>query len=170
MSKKLSFQKCKDLILGTALLVFGIAYTIMAHNLKTRPKLVPSYANSKIVPTLLGILLIILSCALIWQGIRKLNHSDERAVQKMSKVDLLSVILTFAIMVLYIIILPYLGFILSTIIYLFAQITILSPTEKRNLLLFAIIAVVFTAIAFVAFRIGLTQLLPRGPIEALLGF
>lgn len=170
MSKKLSFQKCKDLILGTALLVFGIAYTIMARNLKTRPKLVPSYANSKIVPTLLGILLIILSCALIWQGIRKLNHSDKNAVQKMSKVDLLSVILTFAIMVLYIIILPYLGFILSTIIYLFAQITILAPTEKRNLLLFAIIAVVFTAIAFVAFRIGLTQLLPRGPIEALLGF
>ena len=37
-------------------------------------------------------------------------------------------------------------------------------------LLFAIVAVVFTIIAFVAFRIGLTQMLPRGPIEALIGY
>jgi len=30
--------------------------------------------------------------------------------------------------------------------------------------------VVFTIIAFIAFRIGLSQLLPRGPIEALIGY
>ena len=81
-----------------------------------------------------------------------------------------SILLTFAAMILYIILLPILGFMLSTMIYLFGQITILAPKEKRNYLLFAIIAVVFTIIAFVAFRIGLTQMLPRGPLEALIGY
>ena len=42
--------------------------------------------------------------------------------------------------------------------------------EKRNLPLFAVIAVGFTALVFVAFRVGLSQMLPRGSIESLLGF
>ncbi|MBQ8081898.1 MAG: tripartite tricarboxylate transporter TctB family protein [Clostridia bacterium] len=166
----MSFKKCKDLILGVVMLALSVAYTVYARQIKTRPKLTPSYASAQIIPTLLGVLLAILSLCLIFQGVRKLRTAGEAGGQKMSRVDLLSVTLTFAAMVLYIVLLPNLGFILSTIIFLFLQITILAPTEKRNLLLFAVIAVVFTAIAFVAFRIGLSQLLPRGPIEALLGF
>ena len=166
----MSFKKCRDLVLGVVMLALSVAYTVYARQIKTRPKLTPSYASAQIIPTLLGVLLAILSLCLIFQGVRKLRTAGEAGGQKMSRVDLLSVTLTFAAMVLYIVLLPNLGFILSTIIFLFLQITILAPTEKRNLLLFAVIAVVFTAIAFVAFRIGLSQLLPRGPIEALLGF
>ena len=166
----MSFKKCKDLILGVVMLALSVAYTVYARQIKTRPKLTPSYASAQIIPTLLGVLLAILSLCLIFQGVRKLRTAGEAGGQKMSRVDLLSVTLTFAAMVLYIVLLPNLGFILSTIIFLFLQITILAPTEKRNLLLFAVIAVVFTALVFVAFRIGLSQLLPRGPIEALLGF
>ena len=58
----------------------------------------------------------------------------------------------------------------STVLYLFVQMLVLAPKEKRNYLLFALTAVVFTAIVFVAFRIGFQQLLPRGIIESLLGF
>lgn len=169
-SKKLNFKKCKDLILGVFLLALGIFYTVYAQQIKTRPKLTPSYAGARVFPTLLSILLIILSVCMILQSIRRLKADDTEETQKMSKVDLFSILLTFAAMVVYIIILPYLGFMISTVIFLFAQITILAPKEKRNYLLFAIVAVVFTIIAFVAFRIGLSQLLPRGPIEALIGY
>ena len=169
-SKKLSFRKCRDLILGVFLLALGIFYTVYAQQIKTRPKLTPSYAGARVFPTLLGILLIILSVCMILQSIRKLKTDNPEEAQKMSKVDLFSILLTFAAMVIYIIILPYLGFMISTVIFLFAQITILAPKEKRNYLLFAIVAVVFTIIAFIAFRIGLSQLLPRGPIEALIGY
>ncbi|MBQ8081997.1 MAG: tripartite tricarboxylate transporter TctB family protein [Clostridia bacterium] len=166
----MSFKKCRDLVLGVVMLALSVAYTVYARQIKTRPKLTPSYASARIIPTLLGVVLGVLSILLILQGIRKLRAAGEVQGEKMSRVDLLSVTLTFAAMVLYIVLLPNLGFILSTIIFLFLQITILAPTEKRNLLLFAVIAVVFTALVFVAFRIGLSQLLPRGPIEALLGF
>jgi putative tricarboxylic transport membrane protein len=82
----------------------------------------------------------------------------------------MAVVFTFAVIIGYVIVMPTLGFILSTIIYLILQMIILSPKEKRNYVLFAIVAVVFTALVFVAFRVGLQQLLPRGPIESLLGF
>ena len=174
MFKKLTFKRCRDLILGVVLLALGIAYTVMAQNIKQGNKLVQrnvgTYAHARIVPTLLGVLLIILAIVMIIQGFLKLRKQDSEPAKKMSKVDMLSILLTFAAMILYIIILLELGFILSTMLYLFFQITILAPKEKRNYLLFAIVAVVFTALAFVAFRIGLTQMLPRGPIEALLGF
>ncbi|MBQ1492573.1 MAG: tripartite tricarboxylate transporter TctB family protein [Blautia sp.] len=171
-SKKLTFKRCRDLILGILMLILGVSYTIFAQQIKTRPKITPSYSSARIFPTLLGILLIILSVLLIIQGIRALKKEEaqEEASAKMSKVDLASIVLTFACMILYIVLLPLIGFILSTVIYLFLQITILAPKEKRNILLFAIIAIVFTAIAFVAFRIGLSQMLPRGPIESMLGY
>mgnify|MGYP002860758876 CR=1 FL=1 len=169
--KNLRFQKSKDLILGCVTLILSAAYLIMALQIKTRPKMVPSYANSRIIPILLGIVLLVLSVLLILQGIRKLNQPDGGApAEKMSKVDLLSVTLTFAVMLLYVVLLPNLGFILATIIYLFLQFIVLAPKEKRNLPLFALIAVGFTVLVFVAFRIGLTQMLPRGPIEALIGY
>ena len=173
-SKKFTFKRCRDFILGILLLTLGIAYTVMAQQIKQGNKLIQrnvgNYAHARIVPTLLGILLIILSVILIIQGARKMKQEDNEPGKQMSKVDMISIVLTFAAMILYIIILPELGFMLSTMIYLFVQFIILAPQNKRNYLVFAIVAVVFTIIAFVAFRIGLTQMLPRGPLEALIGY
>ncbi len=174
MSKKLTFKRCRDLILGILLLALGIFYTASAQSIRQGNKLIQrnvgTFAHARIIPTLLGILLIALAVVLIIQGFLRLKKEDTETGKKMSKVDMISIALTFAAMILYIILLPILGFMLSTMIYLFGQITILAPKDKRNYLLFAIVAVVFTIIAFVAFRIGLTQMLPRGPLEALIGY
>lgn len=48
-------------------------------------------------------------------------------------------------------------------IYLFFQMLILAPDSKRNYALFAIVAVTFTAFAFLAFRVGLQQMLLHIP-------
>ena len=167
----MSFKKCKDLILGIVMLLFSGFYLYNAQEIKTRPKLTPSYASARIMPILLGILLAILSVICIIQGIRQMKApaKTEETGKKLERGDLMAVVFTFAVIIGYIIIMPYLGFILSTIIYLFLQMLILSPKEKRNIPVFALVTVVFTAIVFVAFRIGLQQLLPRGIIESLLG-
>ena len=166
------FKKYRDLGFGVAALLFSIFYLINAAQIKTRPKLTPSYASAKIMPILLGVLLAILSIFCIVQGIRRLKAPDskEENGKKLDRGDMMAVVFTFAVIIGYILIMPILGFILSTVIYLFLQMLILAPAEKRNYVLFAIVAVVFTAIVFVAFRIGLQQLLPRGVIESLLGF
>ena len=166
----MSFKKCKDLILGVVMLAFSGFYLFFAQQIKTRPKLTPGYASAKIMPTLLGVLLAILSVFCIVQGIRKMKAADEAQAKKLDRGDLMAVVFTFAVIIGYILVMPILGFILSTVIYLILQMLILAPAEKRNYLLFTIVAVVFTALVFVAFRIGLQQLLPRGIIENLLGF
>ncbi|MBQ9197166.1 MAG: tripartite tricarboxylate transporter TctB family protein [Clostridia bacterium] len=165
------FKKYRDLGFGAAALLFSGFYLINAAQIKTRPKLTPGYASARIMPILLGVLLAILSVLCIIQSLRKMKTAAaEEPQSKTSKGDLMAVLLTFIVIIGYVIIMPILGFILSTVIYLFLQMLILAPAEKRNYALFAIVAVVFTALVFVAFRIGLQQLLPRGVIEGLLGF
>lgn len=168
----MSFKKSKDLILGVVLLAFSGFYYYYATQIKTRPKLTPSYSSAQIVPELLGILLAILSVILIVKAVRGLREkNDDVGEKKTDRGDLAAVVLTFAIIVAYTLLLSSgLGFCLSTMIYLFLQMLILSPKDKRNYLMFAIVAVVFTMLVFIAFRVGLQQLLPRGPIESLLGY
>ena len=166
----MSFKKCKDLILGVVMLLFSGFYLYYAQQIKTRPKLTPAYASAQIMPKLLGMLLAILSVLCIIQGIKKVRPADEGEKKKADKGDIMAVTLTFSVIIGYTLILPTLGFCLSTVIYLFLQMNVLAPKEKRNYVLFAIVAVVFTAFVFVAFRVGLQQLLPRGIIESLIGF
>ena len=169
----MSFKKFKDLILGVVMLLFSGFYLYFAQQIKTRPKLTPSYASAQIVPVLLGTLLAALSVIMIVQSVLKLRKggmaSDEDTPAS-DKSGMISVALTFAVMIGYTLVLPVLGFCLSTFVYLILQILILAPKEKRNIKLFVLISVVFTAVVFVVFRIGLQQLLPRGIIESLLGF
>lgn len=168
----MSLKKCKDLILGVVMLLFSGFYLISAQFIKTRPKLTPSYASAQVVPMLLGVLLAIMSVLCIRQGIAKMKaaSAEDGQDKPTDKGDLTAVALTFAVMIGYTLILAELGFCLSTVIYLVLQFLVLAPKEKRNVPLFILIAVVFTAFVFVAFRIGLQMLLPRGIIESLIGF
>ena len=164
------FKKYRNLIFGIASMGLSVFYLVFSTQIKTKPKLTPSYASDRIMPTILGILLAILSVILIIQGVRQLKAEDEGDARKLDRADTLAVILTFAVIIGYIALMQPLGFCLSTVIYLFLQMLVLAPPDKRNYLLFAIVAVAFTAIVFVAFRVGLQQLLPRGVIESLIGF
>lgn len=171
----MSFKKYRDIILGAVMLVFSGFYLSVAANIKTRPKLTPSYASAKIVPILLGVALAILSVICIIEGIYKMKKfgttmTNVKPDQKQIMSDTFAVIATFALMIVYAMALPEMGFCLSTMVYLFLQISLLAPKAKRNMKLYAIIAVVFTMVIFFVFRFGLSMLLPRGVIEALLGF
>ena len=171
----MSFKKYRDIILGVAMLLFSGFYLTVARGIKTRPKLTPAYASAQVVPTLLGVLLAILSVICIIEGVYKMKKygttmTNVKAGAAQVKGDTFAVISTFALMIVYALALPVVGFSLSTMVYLFLQISLLAPAKKRNLKLYAIIAVVFTMIVFFIFRLGLSMLLPRGVIEALLGF
>ena len=161
------FRKCRDLIMGAVMLALSAFYLLFTQQIKTRPKLTPPYAGARVIPNLLGVILAVLSVILIVQGWRKLK-APVQAEEKGA--DVLAVAETFAVIIGYTVLLQPAGFILSTVIYLFAQMMVLAPADKRNPVLFIIVSVAFTAFVFVAFRIGLQQLLPRGIIESLLGF
>ena len=171
----MSFKKYRDIILGVAMLAFSGFYLSVAQNIKTRPKLTPSYASAKMVPILLGVLLAILSVICIIEGVYKMKKygttmTNAKAGASQAAGDAFAVIATFALMIVYALALPTVGFCLSTMVYLFLQISLLAPAKKRNMKMYAIVAVVFTMFVYFTFRVGLSMLLPRGVIEALLGF
>lgn len=74
-------------------------------------------------------------------------------------------ILTVAAMCLYAALFEPLGFIISTVLYLFAQITLLSTERNRNLPLFAGIAVVATLVVYGVFVYLIGMPLPTGPLD-----
>ena len=169
----MSFKKWKDLILSILMMLLSAFYLYYAERIKTRPKMTPAYSGARIVPVLLGILLAALSVVLVIQAVKKLralHPNGGEADKKMQRDDLVSVTLTIAVIIAYTVLLRPLGFCLSTVLYLFVQMIVLAPRAKRNYLLFALVSVLFTALVFIAFRMGLQQMLPRGIIEALLGF
>ena len=169
----MSFKKYRDIILGVLMLAFSGFYLTVADGIKTRPKLTPAYASAQIVPKLLGVLLAVLAVLCIIEGVYKMKKygtTMTNAKKGEGKGDAFAVIATFALMITYALVLPTVGFCLSTMVYLFLQISLLAPAAKRNTKLFAIVAVAFTMFVFFAFRVGLQMLLPRGVIEALLGF
>ena len=157
-----SFRKYRDVILGCVMLAFGTFYLVTAQSIKTRPKLVSHLANARFVPTILGSLLIFLSILVLIKAIRYVKHYDPAAEKDAPKDDTRTVVLTFALILLYVMGMDPLGFIISSILYLFLQMMVLAPTEKRKPLVFAIVAVVFTLILYFAFRFGLDLILPAG--------
>lgn len=166
----MSFKRYRDLILGVVMLLLSGFYLYFATQIKTRPKLTPAYASAQVVPILLGILLAVLAVLCIIQGIRRAKQLEGHVAEKVDKDGLITVTLTFAVIIGYIFVMRPAGFILSTVAYLFLQMVILAPRDKRNYLLFAIVAVVFAVGVYFIFRAGLQQLLPRGFFEDLLGF
>ena len=75
------------------------------------------------------------------------------------------VLATIAAFTVYVFVIEPAGFLLSSIVYLFAQITILAPKEKRGIkgiILFAVIAVVVCVAVYFIFRFGLNVMLPAG--------
>ncbi len=166
------FKKWKNLGLGVFLLAFSGFYIYNASQIKINAMIMgdhASYANGRIVPYLLGGLMVILSLALILQSVAQLKKGDD-GKKSDEKNDVTTVLLTFIIIIAYIALLPTLGFILGTMLFLLAQIFVLAPLETRvkSLWIYALVAVVFTVLIYVAFNIGLKQPLPRGIIENLL--
>jgi len=74
-----------------------------------------------------------------------------------------TVLITVGLILVYVVLLKPLGFIISSSLYLFAQILVLVPVRiKKNYLLYALVAVITSAIIYVSFRFGLDLMLPAG--------
>lgn len=156
------FKKYRDVILGVAMLLFGCFYLYSVTLIKVRRA--NNFANSRFMPIVLGCLMVILSVIILIQGIKRAKAFDA-SKQEVEVSDNLAITLTFALIVGYIAILKPVGFLISSIAYLFLQMMVLSPKEKRKPIVFIIVSVAFTVIVYFAFRYGLDLLLPMGILE-----
>ena len=142
-------NKQRDYACSVLFLIFGIFMFIQSLSIHSMmDKDVGSGFVPKIVISAIKLLLTFLS-----------KKSEEA---KKSDEDIMGGLLTIVLLAIYVVLFKPLGFILSTFIYLFFQITLLSTEKNRNLILFGIISVVAPVVIYALFVYVIKMPLPTG--------
>ena len=148
----------KDIVSGAVLLVLAIAMLSTSLQIK---KVTPIGVSSGFVPALVAMLLAAISLIIIFNGYRALQ-TDSAKRDRLLPSQLGTVLGTFFAIGIYVFCLGAVGFLVSTFVYLVAQIGILSPPRERHWLKFAAISGVVTAVVYYVFLEVFDLLLPVG--------
>ena len=144
-------KKYGDIIVSCVFGALGIALIIGARML---PKSKVMEIGPDFMPTVIGGLILFLSVILLVQSVRAMKKQGVAEVEK-DDADYKRVILSLILSLLYVNLLQGIGFIICTLVYLFCQIFVLAPDEKRtkkDLILYLVIDVVFTILVYFLFR------------------
>jgi len=175
-------KKYGDMIASAVLLVFAGVYYSATFELNLKNK-----AGNALVPRITAYILA--ACALFILGQAVIKHLKERKDRSPSvpdipleenpveacledgaavaavKSDYRKVVLTLLFIIVYAVIFPLLGFLVSTPVYLCGQIFLLMPAEKRKKFWVPIIlSVVFTVVIYLIFTRAFLLVLPTGTI------
>ena len=161
----LSKEHKQNLLTGGILLIFGIwmfVQTFLFGNVGRGGDPGPG-----LVPRIVSVLVILLSALLLLTtvvGVLRASRSDKTEDEtKKIAADSKSIVLTFALFVFYMFTVGPLGYVLSSIIYLFFQILVLTDKpSRRQCIIFAAIAVVVPLLVNHVFVNIFNLMLPRG--------
>ncbi|WP_100399565.1 tripartite tricarboxylate transporter TctB family protein [Bacillus sp. FJAT-44742] len=176
--------KTKDFIAAVVLLAFSIVMYSATFNLG---RLTVSQIGAEFAPRLVAIGIFILSIILLIQTIKDWRialKKDEQAVSEEGKLaeeeaqeDIAEDItespvsnaeryknlgMTVGLIALYFWLMPIIGFLISTAVYLFVQFGLLAQRKYWNIPLFIILSIVVSTSIYYTFRLGFEVMLPRG--------
>ena len=159
-----------DIIPGTGIFIFSIWYLLNIPGIPTFTGLGATPLTNHFVPYLWGGAMLVLSLWLIVRGMkkRKAYKAEGGVTQKNSMIAALvekrEVVVSFVALGLYVGLMGPIGFVPTTILYVFVQILVLTPGEhrKKNVLPAAITAIITGCLLFYIFRYMLNVLLPIG--------
>lgn len=152
-------NRYKDMISGTFLLLVAVMLYAATFNIRT---FMETAYGATFVPRLIAIVIAVLSLILVIQGIKKAKQSGGEAVAESVPKSGKHVMITFGLIIGYILVLNKLGFILSTAVYSTLQMYVLSDFNRRRILLFAIISASASVILYLVFKKLLYVMLPSG--------
>ena len=159
----LFFRKYGDIVTGIFYTILGGTVIYLAQQL---PKSRVMKIGPDFMPMVLGVIILILALMLLVSSIRNFRKNAAKAeAAGPDTSDYKRVLASLVLVVIYVNILAPVGFIVSTLGYLFLQITVLAPNDKRkgkDIMMYAIIDVVFVFIVFFLFRYGFKIVLPAG--------
>lgn len=152
------------MIVGIFFAALGIALIAGAGAL---PKSKVMEIGPDFMPRLVGIIILVLALLLLFwtvKGLKKHVGEVETSGYK-DTADYKRVLFSLVASIVYVNVLSPIGFIISTLVYLFAQITILAPDAhrtKKDLIQYLVIDVIFTFVVYFLFRYGFKIVLPAG--------
>lgn len=152
-------DKTRDTVCSLLFLSFGIF--IFFHSLEIVPKMEKDLGSGYMPKIIAGSIVALSILKLILTLSKKINEKE-----KTENSDTLGGLLTIILLAVYALCFNIIGFILSTVIYLFFQILILSDEKNRKIPLFIIIAVVVPVVIYILFVHIIKSPLPMG----ILGF
>jgi putative tricarboxylic transport membrane protein len=161
-------KKYGDLLSGVFLLILSIALFIGSFGVK---RLTISSIGSGFVPQVVAVLLAIVSAVIIWHGIVdvrkktptvKSKKKTQCAPEDAEKLHLKGLLFTLGLITVYIAALAPVGFLISTAVYLFLQITVLATKEQRKYPLFIIISILTSTSVYFIFIKVFHLMLPAG--------
>lgn len=162
-------SQLKDRVTGIALSVFSILYLYFSKDIKVFKGSGATPLTSAFMPRFWGLCLLFLSVLLILRSLRKRTRADEKepvSVHVPAPTSFFTkhyeVVLTFVLIGLYVAMLVPIGFTLSSIIYIFAQILVLTPPGMRNWKFALVVGTVAALTADLLFVRLLGVLLPHG--------
>ena len=159
----LFFRKYGDIVTGIFYAVLGGVVIFLSQQL---PKSKVMKIGPDFMPMLIGIVILILALILLVTSIKNFKANSEKAASMPADTsDYKRVLASLILVVIYVNILAPVGFIVSTLGYLFLQIVVLAPNDRRtlkHLTSYAILDIVFVFIVFFLFRYGFKIVLPAG--------
>jgi putative tricarboxylic transport membrane protein len=162
-----------DIIPGIVIALFSIGYLALIPSIQTFTGLGSTPLTNHFVPYLWGGSLLVLSLWIIARGFRRRKKylAEGGSIKKTSLKDALlerrEVVASFAALTLYVGLMDLVGFVIMTVLYVFAQILILTPRENwgKTYVPAAITAAVSGGLLFYVFRYLLNVLLPVGILK-----
>ena len=158
------FKKYGDFVVGIFYAILGLALIIGA---KALPKSKVMEIGPDFMPTLVGVIILVLSIILLIETATrfKAQAAELDASGYKDTSDYKRVLGSLVSAIVYVNILKPIGFIISTLVYLFVQIYILAPDKsrtKKDIISYAIIDVVFTIVVYLLFIYAFKIVLPAG--------
>lgn len=157
------FRKYGDIVTGIFYAALGAVTIYLAQQL---PKSRVMKIGPDFMPMVIGILILFLAVMLLISALKNFKANAAKAeAMPADTSDYKRVLASLVLVVIYVNILAPVGFILSTLGYLFLQIVVLAPNDRRsakNILLYALIDIIFVFVVFFLFRYGFKIVLPAG--------
>ena len=151
-------RKYWDIASGLGVIALGVALISASTHIKS---LDVSRFGSGFFPAIVAILFMILGLVIFVGGIKQARGPDQK-VEKDGKPRMWAVFATFVLMAAYATFLPSIGFLISTALYLFIQMLLLVPNDRRNFLAFGIISIVTSVVVYYTFVEVFQLMLPAG--------
>lgn len=159
----------KNIIAGLFLFVFSLCYLLLTTRIRIFTGPGAAALTSRSIPYVWGYLLMFLSIVLIIRELIKTKRghveNDTETVAE-RKYSIKNVILTLLLLAVTIAGINHVGYLLSSMIFIFIEALILSKKDERNIVVAAIIAIVISILTDYVFTVLLGVMLPKG----ILGF
>ena len=152
-------NKQRNLLTSVLFLVFGVFMFIQSQSVKHK---IASDVGSGYVPAFIAGCLIVVSVSKLIITLTRKDPADN--VVKKSDSSTKGGIVTILIMLAYMLVFEPVGFIVSSILFLFALMNWFANNENRNIPLFGVISVVFPVAVSALFTFVIKMPLPKGII------